>query len=78
MKSDKGGNPRKDGSLFGDKPHGALSKTLEHRAKVRRLSGRQTGVEVHERRMREGVSIACRGRPLEGMKPRRVTAALLD
>jgi hypothetical protein len=78
MKSDKGGNPRKDGSLFGDKPHGAWSKTLEHRAKAKRLSGRRTGGEVQERRVREGVSIACRGRPLEGSKPRRAAAALLD
>jgi hypothetical protein len=33
VKSEKGTNPRKDGSLFGDKPHGALSNTLRCRAK---------------------------------------------
>jgi hypothetical protein len=34
------------------------------------------GVKVCERRNREGGSIAYRGRPLEGRKPRRASAAV--
>jgi hypothetical protein len=76
VKSDKGIDPRKDGSLQGDQPQGTWSKTLGHRAKGKRSSDCGTGVEVRERRLREGEAIAGPGRPLEGSKPRRVSAAV--
>jgi hypothetical protein len=76
VKSDKGIDPRKDGSLRGDQPQGAWSETLGHRAKGKRFSERGPGVEVRERRLREGEAIAGPGRPLEGSNPRRVSAAV--
>jgi hypothetical protein len=76
VKSEKGKDPRKDGSLFGDKPQDRWKDTLEHRTKGRRFSNCRPQVEVHERRARESGPIAGPGRPLEGTKPRRVSAAV--
>jgi hypothetical protein len=76
VKSEKGKNPRKDGSLFGDKPQDRWKETLKHRAKGRRFSDRRPQVEVQERRARESGPIIGSGRPLEGTKPRRVSAAV--
>jgi hypothetical protein len=59
VKSEKGKNPRKDGSLFEDKPQVALSKTLGHEAAGSQTFGRGEPLfGVRERRRREGVSIA--------------------
>jgi hypothetical protein len=41
VKSEKGVNPRKDGSLARDQPHDAWKKTLGHRAKGKRSSDRE-------------------------------------
>jgi hypothetical protein len=39
VKSDKVRDTRKDGSLFGDQPHIALSETLGHRSKGKGIFG---------------------------------------
>jgi hypothetical protein len=40
VKSDKGINPRKDGSLQGDQPQGTWKETLGHRAAMTFVFGR--------------------------------------
>jgi hypothetical protein len=74
-------DPRKDGSLewFArkDKPQAAWSKTLRYGAKGKALFGvAEPALKVRERRRRQSVSIAWSGRPLEGRKPRRASAAV--
>jgi hypothetical protein len=70
VKSEKGRNPRKDGSLARDQPHDSWRDTLGHRAKGEAAFGSlKPAPEVRERREREGAPIAGHGRPLERKSP---------
>lgn len=73
MKGDEGANPKKVGSLLGDKPISSFFETLRY--KVRVFLRRGSSPSAKEEEGVKASSETKRENTLEGMKPRRVTAA---
>jgi hypothetical protein len=76
LKDDKGKNPMKVGSLLGDKPRSSFFETLRYRVRIF-PSGKVLLQSTQEEENVKAFSKAKRENTLEGIKPRRVTAAPL-
>jgi hypothetical protein len=73
VKADKGGNPKKVGSLLGDKPISSFFDTLWYKARMF-PSGDVLPRSTQEEEGVKASSEAKRENTLEGRKPRRASA----